>query len=24
MHFKATVRIPPCPQCHKTVFRKSY
>lgn len=24
MHFKTTVRIPPCPQCHKTVFRKSY
>jgi len=24
MHFKATVRIPPCPQCHKTRFRKSY
>lgn len=24
MHFKATVRIPPCPQCHKTVFRKTY
>ncbi len=24
MHFKATVRIPPCPSCHKTVFRKSY
>lgn len=24
MHFKGTVRIPPCPQCHKTVFRKSY
>lgn len=24
MHFKETVRIPPCPQCHKTVFRKSY
>jgi len=24
MHFKATVRIPPCPQCHKTIFRKSY
>ncbi len=24
MHFKSTVRIPPCPQCHKTVFRKSY
>ncbi len=21
---KATVRIPPCPSCHKTVFRKSY
>lgn len=24
MHFKSTVRIPPCPQCHKTHFRKSY
>ena len=24
IHLKATVRIPPCPQCHKTVFRKSY
>ena len=24
MHFKATVRIPPCPHCHKTIFRKSY
>lgn len=24
MHFKSTVRIPPCSQCHKTVFRKSY
>ena len=24
MHFKATVRIPPCSQCHKTHFRKSY
>jgi len=24
MHFKATVKIPPCPHCHKTVFRKSY
>ena len=24
MHFKTTVRIPPCPQCHKTFFRKSY
>jgi Zinc-ribbon containing domain len=24
MHFKSTVRIPPCPSCHKTVFRKSY
>lgn len=24
MHFKSTVRIPPCPHCHKTVFRKSY
>ena len=24
MHFKATVHIPPCSQCHKTHFRKSY
>lgn len=24
MHIKTTVRIPPCPKCHKTVFRKSY
>ncbi len=24
MHFKSTVKIPPCPSCHKTVFRKSY
>ena len=24
MHFKSTVKIPPCPGCHKTVFRKSY
>ena len=24
MHFTATVRIPPCPKCHQTVFRKSY
>jgi Zn finger protein HypA/HybF involved in hydrogenase expression len=24
MHLKATGRIPPCPQCHKTMFRKSY
>jgi len=24
MHFKTTVRIPPCPSCHKTFFRKSY
>ncbi len=24
MHLKATVQIPPCPHCHKTVFRKSY
>jgi len=23
MHLKATGRIPPCPKCHKTVFRKS-
>jgi len=24
MHIKTTGKIPPCPQCHKTVFRKSY
>ncbi|NCO50901.1 MAG: zinc ribbon-containing protein [Deltaproteobacteria bacterium] len=24
MHLRATVRIPPCPGCHKTIFRKSY
>ena len=24
MHMKKTTRIPPCPKCHKTVFRKSY
>lgn len=24
MHLKTTVRIPPCPKCHKTLFRKSY
>ena len=24
MHFTATVRIPPCPKCHQTLFRKSY
>ena len=24
MSLKSTVRIPPCPACHKTVFRKSY
>lgn len=24
MHLKKAVRIPPCPKCHKTVFRKSY
>jgi len=24
MHFKSTVKIPSCPQCHKTLFRKSY
>lgn len=24
LRLKATVRIPPCPSCHKTVFRKSY
>jgi len=24
MHMKTTGRIPPCPKCHKTSFRKSY
>lgn len=24
MHFKSTVKIPPCSECHKTFFRKSY
>jgi len=24
MHMSKTTRIPPCPKCHKTVFRKSY
>jgi hypothetical protein len=24
MKLKSTVRIPPCPSCHKTIFRKSY
>lgn len=24
MHMKTTTRIPPCPKCHKTMFRKSY
>ena len=24
MHLKTTGRIPPCPKCHKTMFRKSY
>ncbi|PLX84108.1 MAG: hypothetical protein C0617_09250 [Desulfuromonas sp.] len=24
MHMKKTGRIPPCPKCHKTGFRKSY
>lgn len=24
MHMTKTARIPPCPKCHKTVFRKSY
>jgi len=23
MHFKKTSRIPPCPKCHKTVFKRS-
>lgn len=24
MHITKTTRIPPCPKCHKTFFRKSY
>lgn len=24
MHMTRTTRIPPCPKCHKTYFRKSY
>lgn len=24
MHMIKTTRIPPCPKCHKTIFRKSY
>lgn len=24
MHMTKTTRIPPCPKCHKTFFRKSY
>lgn len=24
MHMTKTARIPPCPKCHKTIFRKSY
>jgi len=24
MHMKATGRIPPCPKCKKTIFRRSY
>jgi Zn finger protein HypA/HybF involved in hydrogenase expression len=24
LHMKTIGRIPPCPKCHKTVFRKSY
>lgn len=24
MHMSKTTRIPPCPKCHKTIFRKSY
>ena len=24
MHMVKTTRIPPCPKCHKTIFRKSY
>jgi predicted RNA-binding Zn-ribbon protein involved in translation (DUF1610 family) len=23
MHFKKTSRIPPCPKCHKTVFKRA-
>jgi uncharacterized protein YicC (UPF0701 family) len=24
MHFKKTSRIPPCPKCHKTAFKRTY
>ena len=24
IHMKKTARIPPCPKCHQTLFRKSY
>lgn len=24
IHMEKTARIPPCPKCHKTLFRKSY
>ena len=24
LHMTSTTRIPPCPKCHKTLFRKSY
>ncbi len=24
LHLKSTARIPPCPSCHKTLFRKSF
>jgi glutamyl/glutaminyl-tRNA synthetase len=24
IHMKKTARIPPCPRCHQTLFRKSY
>lgn len=24
MHMTKSTRIPPCPKCHKTIFRKSY
>ncbi|GAB4301266.1 MAG: hypothetical protein Kow0083_12990 [Methylophaga sp.] len=24
MHFKKTSRIPPCPKCHKTVFKRAH
>ncbi len=24
IHLRETTKIPPCPKCHKTIFRKSY